>query len=84
MLIGISEGGAWPKDVIVYGKAELTPNAMEIPEAVSLLEVHAKGQGRGLRQRPVQADEVGEDNRQARTHGIIRLQQRRGIPECRP
>ena len=38
MLIDISEGGVRPKGVIVYGKAELTTNTMEIPEAVSLLE----------------------------------------------
>ena len=31
ILIDISEGGAWPKGVIVYGKAELTPDTMQIP-----------------------------------------------------
>ena len=45
-------------------------------------EIQTEERSRGLRQRPVQVDKVGEDNRQTRTHGIIRLQQRRGIPEC--
>ena len=39
ILIDISEGGVgWPKGVIIYGKARVTPDAMQIPEAVSLLE----------------------------------------------
>ena len=39
LLIDISEGGVgWPKGVIVYGKAEVAPDTMQIPEATSLLE----------------------------------------------
>jgi hypothetical protein len=38
-LIDVSEGGVgWPKGIIIYGKAELAPDAMQIPEATSLLE----------------------------------------------
>jgi len=53
VLVDISEGGVWPKGVIVYGKAELTPDTMQIPEAVSLLEKYrsddkAEAYARGL------------------------------------
>jgi nitroimidazol reductase NimA-like FMN-containing flavoprotein (pyridoxamine 5'-phosphate oxidase superfamily) len=43
MLVDISEGGAWPKGVIVYGKAELTAEPMQIPEAASLLGKYREG-----------------------------------------
>jgi nitroimidazol reductase NimA-like FMN-containing flavoprotein (pyridoxamine 5'-phosphate oxidase superfamily) len=44
LLIDVSEGGVWPRGVIVYGKAELTPSTMQIPEAVSLLGKYQPGE----------------------------------------
>jgi nitroimidazol reductase NimA-like FMN-containing flavoprotein (pyridoxamine 5'-phosphate oxidase superfamily) len=52
LLVDISEG-VWPRGVIVYGKAELATDAMQIPEVTSLLEKYmpkeqAEAYARGL------------------------------------
>jgi nitroimidazol reductase NimA-like FMN-containing flavoprotein (pyridoxamine 5'-phosphate oxidase superfamily) len=44
VLIDSSEGRGWPRGVIIYGKAELDPSPIQIPEAVSLMEKYRAGE----------------------------------------
>jgi nitroimidazol reductase NimA-like FMN-containing flavoprotein (pyridoxamine 5'-phosphate oxidase superfamily) len=38
ILVDTSEGVGWPKGIIIYGRAQVARDAMQIPDAVSLLE----------------------------------------------
>lgn len=44
ILIDSSESQGWPKGVIIYGKAQLSPSPMQIQEAASLLEKYRTGE----------------------------------------